>query len=141
MQKITGQCNMILGDSLVHIACNNLNVYTHQKLQKDKSPWYCIWCFRKHLPYGSTNGKLKKLLHGEVVISPDPKIISSIIKQGEYLDEELLSKTKNKFYTPDEFNNALKNLNMASQFFSMQLNILSFLSPPWIIKSNFQSEN
>ena len=73
---------------------------------------------------------LKKLLHGEVVISPDPKIISSIIKQGEYLDEELLSKTKNKFYTPDEFNNALKNLNMASQFFSMQLNILSFLSPP-----------
>ena len=120
---------MILGDSLVHIACNNLNVYTHQKLQKDKSPWYCI-CFRKHLPYGSTNGKLKKLLHGEVVISPDPKIISSIIKQGEYLDEELLSKTKNKFYTPDEFNNALKNLNMASQFFSMQLNILSFLSPP-----------
>ena len=133
MQKITGQCNMILGDSLVHIACNNLNVYTHQKLQKDKSPWYCIWCFQKHLPYGSTNGKLKKLLHGEVVISPDPKIISSIIKQGEYLDEELLSKTKNKFYTPDEFNNALKNLNMASQFFSMQLNILSFLSPPWII--------
>ena len=59
----------------------------------------------------------KKLLHGEVVVSPNPKIISSIIKQSEYLDEELLSKANNKLYTPDEFNNALKNLNMASQFF------------------------
>ena len=53
------------------------------------------------------------------------KIISSIIKQSEYLDEELLSKANNKLYTPDEFNNALKNLNMASQFFSMHLNISS----------------
>ena len=61
-------------------------------------------------------------MHGEVVISSNPKIISSIIKQSEYLDEELLSKA-NKLYTPDEFNNALKN--MASQFFSMHLNISS----------------
>ena len=100
------------------VASNNLNVYTYQKLQKDKSLWYCICCFRKELPYGSTNDtQLKKLLHGEVVVSPNPKIISSIIKQSEYLDEELLSKANNKLYTPDEFNNALKNLNMASQFF------------------------
>ena len=33
------QCDLC--DSWVHIACNNLNVYTHRKLQKDKSPWYC----------------------------------------------------------------------------------------------------
>ena len=33
-----------------------------------------------------------------------------------FLDEELLRKTKNKFCTPDEFKNALKNLNIASQF-------------------------
>ena len=68
---------------------------------------------------------MKKLLHGEVVVSPNPKIISSIIKQSEYLDEELLTKANNKFYTPDEFNNALQNLNMASQLFSMHLNISS----------------
>ena len=81
---------------------------------------------------GSTNDtQLKNLLHREIV-SPNPKIISSIIKQSEYLDEELLSKANNKFYTPDEFNNTLKSLNMASQFFSMHLNILSFLSPSWI---------
>ena len=41
------------------------------------------------------------------------------------LDDELLSKANNKLYTPNEFNNALKNLNMASQFFSMYLNISS----------------
>ena len=110
------QCDLC--GSWLHIACNNLNAYTYQKLQKDKSPWYCICCFRKELPYGSTNDtQLKKLLHGEVVVSPNPKIISSIIKQSDYLDEELLSKANNKLYTPCEFNNALKNLNMASQFF------------------------
>ena len=32
-------------------------------------------------------------------------------------------KQTNKFYTPDEFNNALKDLNMASESFSMHLNI------------------
>ena len=64
-------------------------------------------------------------MHGEVVISPNPKIISSIIRQSKYLDEELLSKANSKLYTPDEFNNALKNLNIASQFFSMHLNISS----------------
>ena len=75
---------------------------------------------------GFTNDtQLKTLLHGEVVVSPKPKIISSIIKQSEYLDEELLSKANNKFYTPNEFNNTIKNLNMASQFFSMHLNISS----------------
>ena len=73
------QCDLC--DSWVHIACNNLNVYTYQKLQKDKSPWYCICFFRKELPYGSTNDtQLKKLLHGEAVVSRNPKIISSIIK-------------------------------------------------------------
>ena len=109
LQKNTAlQCDLC--DSWVHIACNNLNVYTYRKLQKDKSPWYCICCFRKELPYGSTNDtQLKKLLHGEVVVSPNPKIISSIIKQSEYLDKELLSKANNKLYTLDEFNNAGKN--------------------------------
>ena len=66
------QCD--LRDSWVHMACNNLNVYTYRKLQKDKSPWYCICCFQKELPYGSTDDtQLKKLLHGEVAVSPNPK--------------------------------------------------------------------
>ena len=64
-------------------------------------------------------------MHGEVVVSPNPKKFSSVIKPSEYIDEELLSKRNNKFYTPNEFNNALKNLNMGSEFFSMHLNIFS----------------
>ena len=102
------QCD--LRDSWVHIACNNLNLYTNRKLQKDKSPWYCMCCFRKELPYGSINDtKLRDLLHGEALVYPIPKMISSIIKQSEYFDEEILKKTSDRFYTHDEFNTALKS--------------------------------
>ena len=101
------QCDVCA--SWVHIAFNNLNLYTYRKLQKDKSPWYCMCCFRKELPYGSiTDTKLRDLLHGEAIVSPNPKIISSIIKQSEYFDEEILKKANNRFYTPDDFNTALK---------------------------------
>ena len=94
------QCDLC--NSWVHIACNNLNLYTYWKLQKDKSPWHCMCCFRKELAYGSINDtKFRNLLHGEAIISPNPKIISSIIKESEYLDEQILKKANNKFYTPD----------------------------------------
>ena len=87
LQKITEQCYVICVILGVHIAYNNLNVYTYRKLHKDKSPWYCICSFRKELPHGSTDDtQLKKLLHGEVVVSPEPKVISSIIKPSKYLD-------------------------------------------------------
>ena len=59
-------------------------------------------CLRKELPYGSINDtKLRDLLHGEAIVSPNPKIISSIIKQSEYFDEEILKKANNRFHTPD----------------------------------------
>ena len=83
-------------------------------------------CVRNELPYGSINDtKLRDLLHGEAIVSPCPKIISSIIKQSEYFDEEILKKANNRFYTPDEFNTALKSFNLASQLFCMYLNISS----------------
>ena len=79
-------------------------------MQKYKSP--CICCFRKELPYGSINDtNLRDLLHGEANVSPNPKIISSIIKQSEYFDEEMLKKRNNRFYTPDEYN-LLSNLKI-----------------------------
>ena len=72
----------------------------------DSVVWKYIWGWHW---YGSTNDTLlKKLLHGEAVVPPDSKIISSIIKQSGYLDEELFSKWNNKFYESDEFNNVLK---------------------------------
>ena len=118
------QCDLC--DSWVHIACNNLNLYIYQKLQKDKSPWYCMCCFWKELPYESINDtKFRNPLHGEAIVSPNPKIISSVIKGREYFDEEILKKANNRFYIPDEFNNAMKSLNLASQLFFMHLNISS----------------
>ena len=39
------QCDLC--DSWVHIACNNLNFYTYQKLQKGKSPWLLYMLFSK----------------------------------------------------------------------------------------------
>ena len=118
------QCDLC--DSWVHIACNNLNLYTYRKLQKDKSPWYCMCWFRKELPYEFINDtKFRNLLHGEAIVSPNPKIISSIIKQSEYFDEEILKRANNGFYTPDEFKTALKSFNLASQLFCMYLNISS----------------
>ena len=48
--------------------------------------------------------KLRNLLHGKTTVSPKPKVISRIIKQSKYFDEEILKKANNRFYTPDEFN-------------------------------------
>ena len=46
-------------------------------------------CFQKELPYGSLNDtKLRDLLPGEAIVSPNPKIISSVIKQSEYFAEK-----------------------------------------------------
>ena len=118
------QCDVCA--SWVHIAFNNLNLYTYRKLQKDKSPWCCMCCFRKELPYGSINDtKFRNLLHGETIVSPNPKMISSIVKESEYFGEEVLKKANNKLYTPDEFNNIMKSLNLASQLFCMHLSISS----------------
>ena len=52
----------------------------------------------------------------EVEYSPNPKFISSVIKQSEYFDEEILEKVNNKYYTPTEFNNALNSLDTALNF-------------------------
>ena len=88
-------------DKWVHIACNNLNTYTYKKFQKHKSPWYCICCLQKVLSYCSIdNNFLNSLMHGNRIIFPNPKFISSAIKQNEYFDDEILEKVNNKFYTP-----------------------------------------
>ena len=53
-----------------------------------------MYCSRKELPYGSINDTKLRDLHEEGIVSPNPKIISSIIKQSEYFDEEILKKGK-----------------------------------------------
>ena len=50
-------------------------------------------------------------MHGNWILSPNPIFISSVIKQNEYFDEEILEKVNNKYYNPTEFNNALNELS------------------------------
>ena len=40
-------------DKWVHIKCNFLNKKTYQKLQNDKTPWFCINCVKEQLPFQS----------------------------------------------------------------------------------------
>ena len=111
------QCDIC--DKWVHIACNNLNTYTNKKLQKDKSPWYCICCLQKELPYCSIDSDiLNSFIHGNRIVSPNPKFISSVIKQSEYFDEQILEKVNNKYYTPTEFKNALNELSTKNKTFT-----------------------
>ena len=104
------QCDICV--KWVHIDCNNLNTYTYKKLQKGKSSWYVICCLQKELPYCSIDSDiLSSFMHGNRIVSPNPKFISSIIKQSEYFDEEILEKVNVKYYTPTEFKNALNELS------------------------------
>ena len=108
------QCDIC--DEWIHIACNNLNMYTYKKLQKNKSSWYCICCLQKELPYCPVGDDvLNSFMHGNRILSPNPKFIFSVIKQGEHFDEEILEKVNNKYYAPAEFNNALNELNTKKQ--------------------------
>ena len=81
-------------------------MYTYKILQKDKCPWYFTCCLQKELPYCS-NGTdvLNSFMHGNKILSPNPKFICSVI-----FDEEIFKKFNNK-YTPTEFINALSELS------------------------------
>ena len=68
-------------------------------------------------------------MHGNRIVSPNPKFISSVIKQSEYFEEEILEKVNNKYYTPTEFKNALNELSTENQNLYIHLNIFSVLSP------------
>ena len=69
-------------DRWVYITCNYLNVYTYRKLQKDKSPWYCLSCLKKEMPFCSLkNEHLQELMHEKIIISPNKKIITNVIKK------------------------------------------------------------
>ena len=75
--------------------------------------------------YSIGNDVLNSFMHGSRILSPNPKFISSVIKQSEYFDEEILEKVNNEYYTPTEFNNALNELSTKKQNLYMHLNISS----------------
>ena len=113
----------------IHIACSNSNTYTYKELQKDKSPWYFICCLQEELPYCSIgNDVLSTFMHGSWILSPNPKYISSVIKQNEYFDEEILKKVNTKHYTQTKFNDVLNDLSTKKTLLALKY-IFSILSP------------
>ena len=48
-----------------------------------------------------------------------------MLRQNKIIDEELLRKANNKFFTPNEFNHALRNLVNRKQALYMHLNTSS----------------
>ena len=68
----------------------------------------------QQLPYCSTvSDVLNSYMHGNRILSPNPKFIPSDIKQSDYFNEEILEKVNNKYYTQTEFNNALNELSIS----------------------------
>ena len=39
----------------VHIKCNKINTQTYRLLERDKTTWYCISCFKDLFPFSSLN--------------------------------------------------------------------------------------
>ena len=61
-----------------------------------------ICCLQKDLPHCSIDSDaLNSFMHGNRILSPNPKFISTVIKQSEYFDEEILEKVNNKYYNPN----------------------------------------
>ena len=86
------QCDIC--DKWVHIACNNLDTYTYKKLQKYKSPWYCICCLQKELPYCSIgNDVLNSFMHGSRILSPNPNLSLVLLNRVSALMRKSLKRS------------------------------------------------
>ena len=64
-------------------------------------------------------------MHGSKILSPNSKFVSSVIKQNEYFDEEIVEKVNNKYYTSTEFCKTLNELSTKKQNLYMHFNISS----------------
>ena len=81
-----------LCDRWVHIAFNYLNVYSYKKLEKDKSPWCCLCCLKKEMPWSLKNEHLQELMHCKIILPPNQKIITNTIGQKKITNKKLLRK-------------------------------------------------
>ena len=90
---------------------------------------------KKEIPFCSLkNEHLQELMHGKIVLFPKKKIITNAIRENKITDEELLQKANNKFFTPNEFNYALKDLlNRKYALLYASKHIIIILPPSRII--------
>ena len=109
----------------IHIACNNLDKKTYQKLQESNINWFCITCIKKEIPFASqSDNELKNIYNGKHIVpfkkedmmSFTDKINSRINDNPEEISRKSL------YYDINEFNNLdIKN----NQFSLLHLNISS----------------
>ena len=105
-------------DSWVHIKCNFLNKYTYKKLQKDKSPWFCINCIKSQLPFQSQVNIDLQSEHNSLAAK---KAKLEEIFEHLDLDEDCPS---TEFYTPCEFSKL--NLEKSHLYIHLNISSLSF---------------
>ena len=85
-------------DMWVHIACNNLSKHCYRKLQKDNSPWFCVDCLKKEMPFSDlSDNQLKIFLSGKTIISPNMVEENQI---DQLVPQEFGVAIKNNLYTP-----------------------------------------
>ena len=87
-------------DMLVHIVCNNLTKYCYRKLQKDNSPWFCVVCLQKEMPFSNLSDKqLKIFMSGKTIISPN------LVKENQnhqLVPQEYDAAIENNLYVPQQ---------------------------------------
>ena len=90
---------------------------------------------KKEIPFCSLkNEHLQELMHRKIILFPKKKIITNAIKENKITDEELLQKANNKFFTPNKFNYALKDLlNRKYALLYASKHIIIILPPSRII--------
>ena len=89
-------------DMWVHKVCNNLSEYYYKKLQKDNSPWFCVDCLKKEMPFFNlSDNQLKIFMSGKTIISPN---LVEENQNDQLVPQEFGAAIKNNLYTPQEIN-------------------------------------
>ena len=88
-------------DMWVHIVCNNLSKYCYRKLQ-DTSPWFCVDCLKKEMPFCNLfDDQLKILISGKTIISLN---LVEENQNDQLVPQEFGAAIKNNLYSPQEIN-------------------------------------
>ena len=104
-------------DKWIHIKYNFLNKKTYQKLQNDKSPWFCINCIKDQLPFQSQ----VNIDQNRQYITLDKHATLNELLENLEFDEDC---PNSEYYIPSEFSQLnLKNSNL---FIHLHISTLSY---------------
>ena len=104
-------------DKWVHIKCNFLNKKTYRKLQKDKSPWFCINCINDQLPFQT---QVNSDPNQKYVLPNKHSSLNDLLDNLD-LDDDFPT---TEYYTPDEFSQL--NIEKSNLFIHLNISSLSY---------------